>query len=52
VVKQPFVSEFLGVMRRKKKWWLIPLVAGLAIVVGLLFLNRSAGNGPFLYPQF
>jgi hypothetical protein len=52
MAKQSFVRELLDFMRRDKKWWLLPLVTGSVIVLVLLLFNRSAGNAPFLYPQF
>ena len=39
------------VIRRERKFWLIPLILVLLVVVALLVLAGSAGPlAPFLYP--
>jgi Family of unknown function (DUF5989) len=38
-------------IKRERKFWLIPLIAILLLVIGLLVLAGSAGPlAPFLYP--
>ena len=41
--------EFLGFLLREKKWWLIPLLAILALGILFILLFESP-IAPFLYP--
>jgi Family of unknown function (DUF5989) len=46
-----FLVEFWQFMRHNRKWWLIPIVATLLLVAGLVFLAGS-GAGPLVYTLF
>ena len=46
------LGEFLGFLWNNKKWWLIPLVAILAISGILMFIPGISAFAPFLYPFF
>jgi len=46
------LREVLGLLAREKKWWLIPLAAGLVLVSALVLFERSTATGPYLYPSF
>jgi len=45
------VSEFIGMMKQNKKYWLIPLVIFL-LLFALLFILGSSGAAPFIYTLF
>lgn len=47
------VSEFFGFIRANKKWWLIPLIAMLLLIGGLLMLaGQHTALAPFIYTLF
>jgi hypothetical protein len=46
-------SEFFGFIRENKKWWLIPLIAMLLLIGGLLLLaGQHTALAPFIYTLF
>lgn len=45
------VSEFWFFIRQNKKWWMIPFVAVLLILGGLVLL-AGTGAAPFIYTLF
>jgi len=45
------VGEFWGYLRSSRKWWLLPIVAVLALLGGLVMLSGTAA-APFLYTLF
>ena len=46
-----FLNDLWYVIKREKKWWLIPLIIVLLGIVGLMILAGSAGPlAPLLYP--
>ncbi len=48
--KQGIFKEFLSFLIHEKKWWLIPLIVILMLLVGLMFLLESSSIAPFVYP--
>jgi len=49
--KPGFLSDLWYVIKREKKWWLIPLIVVLLGMTGLMMLAGSAGPlAPLLYP--
>ena len=50
--KPTLIGDFLGFIRREKKWWMVPLVLVL-ITVGLLAaFATSSPLSPFIYSLF
>ena len=48
-----FWTEFFGFIRENKKWWLIPLLAMLLLMGGLLLLaGQHTALAPFIYTLF
>ena len=46
-----FVSDVLYVIKRERKWWLVPLLVVLFAAAGLMLLVGVAGPlAPFIYP--
>jgi hypothetical protein len=45
------VVEFWQFVRTNKKWWMIPIVAVLLVLAGLIFLGGTA-LAPFVYTLF
>jgi hypothetical protein len=49
--RRGLLGDMLFVIKRERKWWLIPLIVVLLVVIGLMLLAGSAGPlAPFLYP--
>ena len=46
------LGELFGFLWRRKAYWLIPLVAMLALVALLVAIGSVAGIGPFVYTLF
>ena len=47
----PFVAEFVLFLKENKKWWLLPILILIGIVV-LFAVLAQTGAGPFVYPMF
>jgi hypothetical protein len=46
------LREFLGFLRKEKKWWLVPLVVVLLLLGTLLVLVEGTAVAPFIYTLF
>ena len=46
------VGELLGFLRRRKLWWLIPMISILLLFGLLLIFASASGIGPFIYSLF
>lgn len=46
------VMEIWGWARRRKKYWLIPLVLALVLVGALIVVASATSVSPFIYPLF
>ncbi len=46
-----FLRDIWDLLRREKKWWLIPLLIVLLAVAGLMALASTAA-APFIYTLF
>ena len=46
-----FLRNVWGLLRREKKWWLIPLIVVLLAMAGLMTLASTAA-APFIYTLF
>ena len=46
------LGEFWAFMRERKKWWLLPVIAVLLIVGGLLVFAQGSALAPFIYTVF
>jgi len=47
-----FVKEFCLFMKDRKKFWLLPIIAALALVTSLLVLAQGSAVAPFIYTLF
>jgi Family of unknown function (DUF5989) len=47
-----FVRELWAFFRVRKKFWLLPIVAALALFGGLLVLAQGSAVAPFIYTVF
>ncbi|MEZ5773162.1 MAG: DUF5989 family protein [Hyphomicrobiaceae bacterium] len=46
------VKELGAYMGARKKWWLLPVIAMLGIVGGILVLAQGSAVAPFIYTVF
>ncbi len=44
--------EFWAFMRIRKKWWLLPIIAVMAVIGTLLVLAQGSALAPFIYTIF
>jgi hypothetical protein len=47
-----FVLELWAFMRERKKFWLLPIVAVLLLLGGLIVLTQGSAVAPFMYTLF
>jgi hypothetical protein len=45
------VSEFFGLLRHNKKWWLTPIIAA-AVLLGVLMILFGTPLSPLIYTLF
>ncbi|MEK6846906.1 MAG: DUF5989 family protein [Nanoarchaeota archaeon] len=43
------LAEAWAFLRIRKKWWLLPIIAILALVGALIILGQSSSLSPFIY---
>jgi hypothetical protein len=46
------VSELWRFMRVRKKFWLVPVIAVMFVLGGLLILAKGSAVAPFIYTLF
>ena len=46
------ISELWGLMRARKKWWLLPVIIVLVGVGSLLVFAQGSALAPFIYTIF
>ncbi len=44
-------SEFVGLLKDNKKWWLAPIIFSI-LALGLLVVLGGSGAAPFIYTLF
>jgi hypothetical protein len=47
-----FLGELWAYMRTRRKFWLLPLLAAMAILGGLLMFAQGSAVAPFIYTLF
>ena len=47
-----FLKELWSFLRARKKFWLVPLLAIMLLVGGLLMLAQGSAIAPFIYTLF
>ena len=50
--RRTLVTELWAFMRARKKWWLLPILAVMLIVAGLLLFAQGSVLAPFIYTIF
>lgn len=46
------LPELARYMSARRKWWLMPIIAVLVLVGGLLVLAKGSAVAPFIYTVF
>jgi uncharacterized protein DUF5989 len=46
------VGELFQFLWARRLWWLIPFMATLLLVAGLLLVSQATGIAPFIYTLF
>jgi hypothetical protein len=46
------LRELFAYMSARKKWWLLPVIAIVLVVGGLLLLAQGSAIAPFIYTIF
>jgi hypothetical protein len=46
------MSEMWGLMKERKKFWLLPVVLVMVVVGGLLVFAQGSALAPFIYTIF
>ncbi len=49
--RSSFVAEYLYLLRKTGKWWLLPMIA-LLLGLGALMILSSTAAAPFIYTLF
>lgn len=47
-----FVSDLVGFLKTRKKFWLLPLILVLLLFGGLIILTSGSAVAPFIYTLF
>lgn len=47
-----FLSEIVGFMRARKKYWLAPILIAMLLLGGLIVLTQGSAVAPFIYTLF
>ena len=45
-------GEFLGFLKKRKKWWLTPIVILVILLGTLIILTEGSAVAPFIYALF
>ena len=52
MARSSLLRELWAFMKVRKKWWLLPIVAVLILIGGLLIFAQSSVLAPFIYTIF
>jgi len=47
-----FLAELWAFLRQRKKFWLLPIIAMILTIGGLLVLAQGSALAPFIYTLF
>lgn len=50
--KPQTAGELRGFLRRNKRWWLLPIVLTVFLLVALIVVSQSSSLAPFIYTMF
>ena len=47
-----FLTEFWSFLRKRKKFWLLPIMVMMVFLGGLIVLTQGSAVAPFIYTLF
>jgi len=47
-----FLKDIFGLLKERKKWWLLPIIAVLLLISGLIIFTSGSAVAPFIYAIF
>ena len=47
-----FLSDLVGYLKERKKYWLLPIILTLLLLGGLIILTGGTAIAPFIYTIF
>ena len=47
-----FLTDLLGFLKERKKYWLLPLILTLILLGGLIVFTSGSAIAPFIYTIF
>ena len=47
-----FLRDIFKLMKERKKWWLLPIIAALLVIGALIILGSGSAVSPFIYAIF
>ncbi|MBK6681309.1 MAG: hypothetical protein IPG53_15475 [Ignavibacteriales bacterium] len=50
--KIKIISQYLSFLKRKQKWWLMPIVILIIFIGALLVFAKGSPLAPFIYTLF
>jgi len=52
LANKALIGELCAFLWQRKAWWLLPVVAMLGLVGGLILFGQSSAVSPFIYALF
>jgi len=52
MANQSIIAEFWEFLKVRKRYWLLPIVLMLMLLVGLIVFTESSAVAPFIYALF
>jgi hypothetical protein len=47
-----FLKDTVGLLRERKKWWLLPIILALLAIGALIVFTSGSAVAPFIYTLF
>lgn len=47
-----FLKDIVGLVRERKKWWLVPIILALLAIGALIVFTSGSAVAPFIYTLF
>jgi len=47
-----FLKDIFGLLRERKKWWLLPIILALLAIGALIVFTSGSAVAPFIYTLF
>lgn len=47
-----FLKDIVGLLKERKKWWLLPIILALLAIGALIVFTSGSAVAPFIYTLF